>query len=141
MKDKLTLQLKSNGVAELTLNSVSPLAIDVPTTTAQRARALVDTTANWQKRTSYIPVKGEIIIYSDRNVVDEHNYPGIKIGDGLAYVVDLPFVGQEVEAHILGVLNEHIEDMHMHITDEEREFWNNKLNYSIDGEKLIFNRN
>ena len=141
MSKKLTLQLKSEGVAELTLNNVSPLAIDIPTSTSQRARALVDTTENWQKRTSYIPERGEIIIYSDRNTLDGQNYPGIKIGDGMAYVVDLPFVGQEIEATIFDVLNQHIEDMSVHVTDEEREFWNNKLNYSIDGERLIFNRN
>lgn len=141
MSDKLSLQLKPVGIAELTLNSVTPLALDIPTTTAQRARALVDTTENWQQRTSYVPIKGEIIVYSDRNVIDGVNYPGIKIGDGLAYVVDLPFVGQDSELTLLGLINAHIEDMDIHVTEEEKNFWNNKLNYSIDGEKLIFNRN
>lgn len=141
MSDKLSLQLKPVGVAELTLNGITPLALDIPTTTAQRARALVDTTENWQQRTSYVPIKGEIIVYSDRNVIDGVNYPGIKIGDGLAYVVDLPFVGQDSELTILGLINAHIEDIDIHVTEEEKNFWNNKLNYSIDGEKLIFNRN
>ena len=141
MKDKLILELKSVGVADLTLNGTSPLALDIPTTTSQRARALVDTTENWQKKTSYVPIKGEIIVYSDRNVIDGQNYPGIKIGDGLAYVVDLPFVGEEITANIIEILNEHILNINAHVSEEDRSFWNNKLNYAIDGEKLIFNRN
>lgn len=42
-----------------------------------------DTSANWEKATNFIPLKGEIIIYDDLNK--------IKIGDGATTVVNLDF--------------------------------------------------
>ena len=42
-----------------------------------------DTSANWAKATTFIPLKGELIIYSDTNQM--------KIGDGVTKVNDLPF--------------------------------------------------
>ena len=41
------------------------------------------TSANWAKATNFVPLNGEIIIYSDLNK--------IKIGDGNTSVVNLPF--------------------------------------------------
>lgn len=43
----------------------------------------IDTTANWNSTTNFIPLKGELIIYSDPNQ--------LKIGDGVTKVQDLPF--------------------------------------------------
>lgn len=42
------------------------------------------TSAEWEKATSFIPKKGELILYTDLNK--------IKIGDGITKVNDLPFV-------------------------------------------------
>jgi len=44
-----------------------------------------DTSANWEKATAFIPLSGEIIIYTDLNK--------FKLGDGTNIVVDLPFAG------------------------------------------------
>lgn len=41
------------------------------------------TSVDWEKATNFIPLSGEIIIYSDLNK--------IKIGDGSTSVVNLPF--------------------------------------------------
>lgn len=102
----------------------------------------VDTSENWAKKTSFVPDVGMIIVYSDRDVIYDQggnpiNVPGIKIGDGNAYVVDLPFIDDSV----LGKLAEHIDDSTKHISSSDRQFWNNKLNYAINDENLIFNRN
>lgn len=43
-----------------------------------------DTAANWSKASSFTPLKGEMIVYSDLN--------SMKIGDGSTNVNDLPFV-------------------------------------------------
>lgn len=51
--------------------------------------------------------------------------PGFKIGDGNAYLIDKPFVG-EADSKLL---QQHIEDAGLHIQPGERAFWNNKLNY------------
>lgn len=77
----------------------------------------------WNRQTSYIPDKGVILIYEDY-MVDSNgkNVPAFKIADGLAYAVDLPFatIGgiEEVKAHI-GNTN-------IHVTQVDKEFWNNK---------------
>lgn len=97
----------------------------------------------------YVPLRGEIIIYDDKGTTDDgESIPGIKIGDGMAYVVDLPFVGDDdraIVAERLGelttTLDDHINNRLIHITDSERNFWNAKLNCRVnDEETLIFNR-
>lgn len=109
---------------------------------ANAARIEVRTTAEWNERMMYIPKVGRIIVYSDRNVIDGVAYPGVKIGDGLAYVVDLPFVGDDVASRIMALIEEHIQNEQIHVTEAERTFWNNKINYEMDdsGETLIINR-
>lgn len=47
-----------------------------------------DTEANWNKATTFIPKKGEVIIYDPDNT---HTYSRQKIGDGEKTVVSLPF--------------------------------------------------
>ena len=103
----------------------------------QSQQIRVDTTANWVKKTSYIPKKGEIDIYSDRNVIDGVNYPGVKVGDGSAYVVDLPFLGDDIADRILEVINIHITDSDVHVTSAEKNFWSNKLDCKLIGETLV----
>lgn len=43
-----------------------------------------DTSANWAKATNFIPKLGEIIVYTDVNM--------IKVGDGVTKVSNLSFV-------------------------------------------------
>ena len=105
---------------------------------AQRVKARIlakrDTTANWNAAIGFIPMQGEIIIYTDyqTKVVDGEtiNIPGIKVGSGNAYVQDLAFVG-ELEREII---LEHIHDEGIHITSAERSKWNSKLNIDDDNE-------
>lgn len=52
-----------------------------------RVQLKIDTTANWNKATSFIPKKGEPIIYKDSGAA-----PKIKIGDGSTKVTSLPFL-------------------------------------------------
>ena len=120
-----------------------------------------DTTANWEKvHTKFVPLAGEMIVYDDYEpvwelnsdgsyvIVDGHKVqkkvidktgvatyvwvPGLKIGTGYNYLIDLPFV--QITPDI----------------KDKMEFWNNKLNvddspegcqYMADVETLIFNRN
>lgn len=87
-----------------------------------------DSTINWQANSSFIPQKGDIIIFFDKTTIvkDGHEIeiPGFKIGDGKAYNIDLPFVGDDIIEPLLL----HINDDVRHITAQERTFWNNKLN-------------
>lgn len=111
-------------------------AVIVTPTSLETAKISMDTSSNWSTRTDYVPKEGEIIIYTDRNEVDELDYPGVKIGDGMAYVVDLPFVGDEIANDITSALEATRNDTEIHVTNAERTNWNSKLNYEIDGELL-----
>lgn len=111
-----------------------------------RIRATRDTTANWNAVRDFVPLRGEIIIYTDHGQIQDDfghiiNVPGIKIGDGSAYLIDLPFVNDDVRFQILSELREHTGNMDIHVSPNERTFWNNKLNFSINNGNLIFNRN
>lgn len=108
-----------------------------------------DTTVNWNNARGFIPLEGELIVYNDyatiRKVVNGNEQdvvvPAIKIGDGRAYVQDLPFVNDELRDQILN----HINNPEIHVTMAEKLFWNNKLNVNdsseVVDEALIFNRN
>lgn len=54
----------------------------------------IATTTEWNSQSDFVPLKGEICIYSDKNFVSHEgkNYPGIKIGDGETSITSLPFV-------------------------------------------------
>ena len=74
------------------------------------------------------------------------NIPNIKIGTGNAYVQDLAFVDEKTRE----ILMNHINDNDIHVTLQEKLFWNNKVNIDdayaqihqeLEDETLIFNRN
>ena len=57
-----------------------------------RVQQKIDTSANWAKATNFIPLKGEIIIYSDTNQ--------IKTGDGITKINDLKFTDENKQDKI-----------------------------------------
>lgn len=110
-----------------------------------RILARRDTTENWNQKKDFIPMRGEIIIYTDYGHMDDGfgniiNVPGIKIGDGNAYLIDMPFVGDDVRYSVLQELRQHVNDWSIHVSQYDREFWDNKLNYTTSEETLILNR-
>ena len=117
-----------------------------------------DTTENWNNARGFIPKPGEVIVYDDYEVktytVEEYGetvtktayIPNIKIGTGNAYVQDLCFVDEKTRE----ILMNHINDHDIHVTLQEKLFWNNKVNIDdayaqihqeLEDETLIFNRN
>ena len=104
-----------------------------------RIRTKTDTTANWQSQRTFVPLRGEIIIYSDYDSKTDSLgnrvfIPAIKIGDGSTYGIDLPFVGEDLKDRIL----DHISDTRIHVTELEKQFWDNKLNVT-DNQEVIDN--
>ena len=108
-----------------------------------------DTTANWNAARGMVPLAGEVIIYTDYKIIQKEidgeltnvKIPGIKIGDGQTYVQDLPFVDTELRDTIMN----HINNENVHVSLQEKLFWNNKLNVDdyaelVDG-ALVLNRN
>lgn len=86
-------------------------------------QVLFDTTAGWDAQTTLVSDANTLYIYTDHQRDSGGNaVAGIKAGDGLAYVVDLPFTD--------AVATEHIADTTRHITAAERAAWNNHVSNS-----------
>lgn len=112
-----------------------------------------DTTENWNNAAGFVPLPGEIIIYDDYKTItyEDHgetitkNIPGIKIGNGNAYVQDLAFIDDGLRDRLMA----HIDNQEIHVALGEKVFWNNKVNIDdayeivhgdLEDETLIFNR-
>lgn len=110
--------------------------LSVPTSITVN-NVLVGTTAEWNSNPSLIGKKGTVYIYTDKSVnSDGDPVPGFKVGDGLAYLIDAPFNDD--------IMMTHINDSSIHVTDEERLFWNNKVTAYLspfDIEELILTKN
>ena len=138
-------RISLNGSSALRLNLVEHATEQIrmvsPVSGSFSGKISIDTTEGWNSRLTYVPARGEIIIYSDRHVIDDVNYPGIKIGDGNAYVVDLPYFGDDETNRVINIINMHINNAEVHVSQEDRAFWNAKLNFEIENENLVFTRN
>ena len=79
----------------------------------------------WNSQPHLISTRGCIYVYSDHDIDDEgKDIPGIKVGDGTSYLIDMPFADEKYAKHIL--------DMTIHITQEDRDRWDNKVRCYID---------
>ena len=117
-----------------------------------------DITENWNNAIGFIPLPGEVIVYDDYEIktytVEEYGetvtktalIPNIKIGTGNAYVQDLAFVDEKTRDTLIAHINNH----DIHVTLQEKIFWNNKINVDdaeeqisgeLEDETLILNRN
>lgn len=60
------------------------------------AHIYYDTTARWNAQSSLISTRAAIYIYSDHRTIivnnETKNVPGIKVGDGVSYLIDIPFI-------------------------------------------------
>lgn len=81
------------------------------------------TSAEWAALTTLVSMPGEVYVYSDGGTDAQGNpIPMIKIGDGNAYVVDLPFTTA----------------IDFRITQADIDNWNGKVSVRIEGDRLIF---
>lgn len=90
------------------------------------------TTEHWNSLPDLVGKKSHIYVYTDyaETEIDSEMVPvpNIKIGDGSAYLIDNPFITKSVE----DILNLHIDDNSVHISETERDFWNEKVRCYID---------
>ena len=91
-----------------------------------------NTLEGWDEDRLYVPKAGEICIYTDT--------AQIKIGDGEVPITDLPFIGKSDYDKLLQELHEHVNDTSTHVSKQDRDFWDNKLNYQIVDDELILTR-
>ena len=92
------------------------------------------TTEYWNSHTDLTSIRNRIYVYTDYYIDNDGNYvPGLKIGDGNAYVVDLPFIDER--------FLEHIQNTQIHVTQEQKNFWNNKVSINDQPEFLVDEQN
>lgn len=72
------------------------------------------TTAEWNAQPMLISAKDVIYVYTDYKIVDDQPVPNLKVGDGNAYLIDLPFIAADG------------------VTEEQIAFWNNKVSVRLD---------
>lgn len=137
----------SNDYSELTNKpQINSVTLDGNLSAADLGLGSVhyDTSANWALQPMLVAERAEIYIYSDHEIIyDGVGNPtfvaGIKIGDGTSYLADMPFVTDAMSAMLL----QHIGNSSVHLTDAEREFWNNKISCYLnneDAENLILSK-
>lgn len=117
-------------------------------TTTISARICVrrDTTANWNAHPTFVPLKGEVIVYTDHGTIrDENNnlvyVPAMKVGDGNAYLVDLPFLNEDQVQAVIDRLTAHEANTVVHTNADEKSSWNHKERCYVSGNTLIFTTN
>lgn len=83
------------------------------------------------------PELGQIVIFTDLRSIEVTNSDsskstitsaGIKVGDGIKTIEQLPFIDW--------FYWDHIKDPHIHITEDERTTWNEKISCKVDNETL-----
>lgn len=95
---------------------------------------LFGTTAEWQAKPTFIPAAGTIVIYTDYANLNDKDVPNFKVGDGNAYLVDLPFSQDDLRA----VVAAHIADNTRHLTPEDRTKIEDSVSVEVSGNNLIF---
>lgn len=82
-----------------------------------------NTTEYWNSIPDLVSASNTIYVYTDYNEESGVDIPAIKIGDGSAYLIDLPFVATT------------------NITQSDIDNWNNKVSVMLDNtnlENLVF---
>ncbi len=118
-----------------------------------------DTKETWNSKKNYIGEKGHIYVYSNYSskTLDDGTVvkvPALKIGDGEAYLIDLPYIKTEDETkEIIETIEEeittlqeavetHVTDTDAHLSEEDRyNLEHPQLQYEVtesDPENLVF---
>lgn len=129
------------GTTQLSNSFIQTQINDINNSLEGKASIQMKTTAQWRESIDTIGELNTFYIYTDRETEEDGegniiNIPGIKVGDGTSYLVDLPFVDD--------LFYTHINNLDIHVTLAEKEFWNNKVrtqDSEIDEENLIFTIN
>lgn len=116
--------------------------------TSDTAQIHYSTTQNWNLNTELISKQNHMYVYTDYKVITDDvgnktYVPALKIGDGSTRVIDLPFVCA-YDQQTAENLEDHINNMTVHITQAERDFWNNKVSVyksNVQDDVLIFTTN
>jgi len=130
----------SGGQLTTGFNSGSPMNAEFGTS----SQIYYDTKENWNAQRLLIARKKAIYVYSNYSYIEDEvgnrtYIPAIKIGDGTSYLIDMPFVSDDIRRDLMN----HISQDGIHVTEHDRWFWNNKVSaYTLrnDPERLILSK-
>lgn len=111
---------------------------------AEASAIYYDTEENWNLQRDLIAKYKAVYVYSNHaylvdTVGNRTPVPAIKVGDGTSYLIDMPFVDQDIRNYIL----DHISNDSVHVSERDRRFWNNKVFafvYKNDPERLVLSK-
>ncbi len=108
------------------------------------------TEAEWNAQPTLLTVEGALYIYSDHTkIIDPDTrevtvIPAIKIGDGVSYLSQIPFLGgsssheTEKKVEILTRnVEEHVTNETIHVSDEDRNDWDSKVCARYESGNLV----
>ncbi len=104
------------------------------------------TKEEWNSNIHQLSEKNVLYIYTNYKMIEQDGeeflLPGLKVGDGTSYLIDLPFLNSGDNSTINQQILDHMNNRVIHITAEQRSFWNNKLNYQpqLINETLVLNK-
>lgn len=95
---------------------------------------LSDTIEGWNSKAQEISVKDTIYVYTNYQIVDGKNVPGLKIGDGTTTINELPFIDE--------IYAQHIENTEIHLSSADRIKLANSVMIDLNAtqETLIFEK-
>lgn len=94
----------------------------------------VDTTEGWNEQADLISEEDTFYVYMDKD--DDGGMISkvlFKVGDGTTYLIDIPFASPSIYD-----FEQHVNNTTVHVTTEEKTFWNNKWRGYLDAENLYF---
>ena len=94
---------------------------------------IIGTTAYFEGVKTTVPPRGQLVIFSDlyertNSEGSKITSAGIKVGDGEKTIEQLPFIDW--------FYWDHINDKNIHVTAEQKTFWDNKITCKVDDETL-----
>lgn len=96
-------------------------------------KVMINDTEHWNEVAGEISEKDTFYIYTDYVETPDGRYiAGVKVGDGLGPIGTLPFIDT--------IMQEHMSNTDIHVTPEEKEFWNNKHRGFVYGETLVLTK-
>ena len=98
---------------------------------------IIGTTAYFEGVKTTVPPRGQLVIFSDLRSIKKSDgttitSAGIKVGDGIKTIEQLPFIDW--------FYWDHLNDANIHVTAEEKTFWNNKITCEVLDETLKFKK-
>ena len=95
-------------------------------------QVLFGTNAEWNAQTGLVSEANKIYVYTDwKTDGSGNNIAGIKIGDGNAYLIDMPFTEE--------LYFDHMQDSSIHVTVSDKLRWNEAVKcYYSSGDNLTF---